>query len=74
MAGRSARLQALTGPALLAEINSVCGGLGLQHAAELQRMASGIAETIDRRTAFISLFLDPSVEFYESVSQPTSGQ
>ena len=46
--------------------------LGLQHAAELQRMASDIAETIDRRSAFVSLFLDPSIEFYESVAH--SGQ
>ena len=40
--------------------------LWVQHAAELQRMASGIAETVDRRAAFISLFVDPSIDFYES--------
>lgn len=29
-------------------------------------MASGIAETLERRSSFIGLFVDPSIEFYES--------
>ncbi|KAK9792500.1 hypothetical protein WJX73_010349 [Symbiochloris irregularis] len=70
----ASRLANLLSEALFGVISSdvVTGGkpLDATHAAELQRMASGIAETIDRRSAFVSLFLDPRVEFYESVAQP----